>query len=170
MFNQILHVLTASPEHAQVLIKAAVSSGFRETGAINLIPSHNTREGLLPPHPIVAIRTAGVAFESLLGFETMSCQRALLTTRHGIAAMVDIAVERSIENASRRSRFEDTLFDLLQRAEGRRARADAWEDPEERRKRMRMEGLQRQQQLKMAIRPKPAKDDGDGNGDGNDNE
>ncbi|OAR01051.1 hypothetical protein LLEC1_06081 [Akanthomyces lecanii] len=59
----ILHVLTASHAHAQLLLRCALHAGFRESGAVSLLPSSSTEHAM----PIVAVRSMGLSFESLLG-------------------------------------------------------------------------------------------------------
>ena len=153
-----MHVLTASPAHAQVLIRAAMTAGFRETGAVNLLSDGGAVVDSRA-QPIVAIRTAGVAFESLLGFQDRCGRRAALTTPRGVVAMVDVAVERAAENEARRARFEDALFAALGKADGH---ADVvWEGTEERRKRKREEGLKRQQELRLVVRGSRPTDEDD---------
>ncbi|KAL9576246.1 MAG: hypothetical protein Q9212_007259, partial [Teloschistes hypoglaucus] len=58
----ILHIATASLHHAAPVLKAAISAGFRESGVQSL-------KNLTDPNalPMVAIRSAGLAFESLIG-------------------------------------------------------------------------------------------------------
>jgi tRNA wybutosine-synthesizing protein 3 len=105
----ILHVLTASPEHAQLLIQAATAAGFPETCAVNLLGDSN-----MPAKPMVAIRSAGMAFESLLGSQNRSGRRTLMANMFGINAMADIAVKRFAENEKRRDRFENMFFHMLE--------------------------------------------------------
>lgn len=136
--------MTASLYHAQPILAAAINAGFRESGIQslkNLDDSH--------AFPMVAIRTAGLAFESLVGLlpnhtqdheddaenqEHITC----LVSEEYLELLVNIANERFKANADRIQRFEQYLF---KRDEGL---GQAWEDGKSRQERMRAEGLQRQ--------------------------
>ncbi|KAL8696638.1 MAG: hypothetical protein Q9201_007557 [Fulgogasparrea decipioides] len=58
----ILHIATASLHHASPILKAAIAAGFRESGVQSL-------KNLYDAHalPMVAVRSAGLAFESVIG-------------------------------------------------------------------------------------------------------
>jgi tRNA wybutosine-synthesizing protein 3 len=59
----ILHILTASPEHAQTALTAATSAGFRESGISGLLDTKGR-----PTPPMVAVRSSGLAFDAVIGF------------------------------------------------------------------------------------------------------
>ena len=136
--------MTASLYHAQPILAAAINAGFRESGIQslkNLDDSH--------AFPMVAIRTAGLAFESLVGLipnRTQDDENGAETEEHitrvvseeYLELLVNIANERFKANAYRIQRFEQDLF---KRDEGL---GQAWEDGKKRQERMRAEGLQRQ--------------------------
>ncbi|KAJ4153955.1 hypothetical protein LMH87_010420 [Akanthomyces muscarius] len=136
----ILHVLTASHAHAQLLLRCALHAGFRESGAVSLLSSSTE-----PAMPIVAVRSMGLSFESLLGYAEEDGRRRRLTVSPGYLDMLmAIGHERFAENAKRIRRFE-AAFEEATRAPGPRRNADGeeWEDAAARRERMRAEGLRR---------------------------
>lgn len=136
--------MTASLYHAQPILAAAINAGFRESGIQslkNLGDSH--------AFPMVAIRTAGLAFESLVGLIPNRTQEyedgaeneehiTRIVSEEYLELLVNIANERFKANADRIQRFEQDLF---KRDEGF---GQAWEDSKNREERMRAEGLQRQ--------------------------
>src|SRR6478735_3699828 len=98
---QILHVLTASPEHAQLVIQAGMGAGFRETGAVSLLSRGAEEEAM----PMVAVRSMGLSFESLVGVETDEKGRRRIVGEDYLGMIVRIANERFIENSKRISRL-----------------------------------------------------------------
>ncbi|KAK8927209.1 tRNA wybutosine-synthesizing protein 3 [Metarhizium anisopliae] len=130
----ILHVLTASLAHAQLLLRSALQAGFRESGAVNL-----TADSEAAAAPMVAVRSMGLGFESLVGHELEGKRYALVSGSY-LRALMDIGNERFSENTRRIERFRGAFRENLARigADGRQ-----WEDPAARRERMRAEGLRR---------------------------
>jgi tRNA wybutosine-synthesizing protein 3 len=141
---KILHVLTASPAHAQLMLRCGLQAGFRESGAVNLTTTSSDSE---QPSPMVAIRSMGLGFESLIGYQTESCREQLVTAEY-LRSLMDIANERFIENTKRIDRFREALADMT-RAQPTRKNADGkeWEDAALRRERKRAEGLRRKAEL-----------------------
>ncbi|KAG6002219.1 hypothetical protein E4U21_003310 [Claviceps maximensis] len=139
----ILHVLTASPLHAQALLQAALQAGFRESGAVNITPQADSSTT-----PMVAIRSMGLSFESLIGFEANGSRYPLVTGPYLQSLMV-IARERFVENAKRIARFRGGFSAMVLAAFRERLNPDGskWEDGPTRRERMREEGLRRKQAL-----------------------
>ncbi|KAM0439551.1 hypothetical protein ACHAPT_000642 [Fusarium lateritium] len=138
----ILHVLTASPEHAQILLKCAFQAGFRESGALNIIPS-----GKDTATPMVAIRTMGLAFESLIGHQVDGRHLRLVSPEY-LRTLVNIANERFTENTKRIGRFRDAFRDAVSAPAPRRnPEGEEWEDAAARRERKRAEGLRRKAEL-----------------------
>ena len=88
--------------------------------------------------PMVAVRTSGLAFESLVGYLKEGDERivSLITEGH-LRLLLNIANERFEANTVRIGRFEDELL-------GRREQTSGWEDAESRKERKRAEGLARQ--------------------------
>lgn len=140
----ILHVLTASPTHAQVLLQSALRAGFRESGALNITPQADCTAT-----PIVAVRSTGLSFESLIGYEVDGIECSLVPETH-LRMLMDIANERFAENAKRIARFREAFWEMVM--EPRRVRLNPegkqWENAATRRQRMREEGLRRKQALR----------------------
>ena len=136
---QILHILTASLEQAQIVLSAALQAGFRESGALNLISS--TGE---PATPMVAVRSMGLGLESLIGYEYENRQLCNVTEGH-LRTLIELSNERFGENTKRISRFRTLLKKLSSEETGDVKRkgqdGEEWEDPEVRRERKRAEGL-----------------------------
>lgn len=144
---QILHVLTASPQHAQLILRCGLQAGFRESGAINLIPpttsSHDASAAAATP--IVAIRSMGLGLESLIGRETNGTKHCTVSVEY-LRALVKIANERFFENTRRIGRFRAYLKEATagEKRKGRKGEGGAeWEDTEARKERKRLEGLKR---------------------------
>ncbi|KAL2210144.1 hypothetical protein CC79DRAFT_1394428 [Sarocladium strictum] len=136
----ILHVYTASPQHAQLILRSALIAGFRESGALNITPS--TSESSETPTPMVGIRSMGLGFESLIGVQA-SGQRKQLVSSEYLVELVRIGNERFVENTIRIERFREAL---RKATAGNTRVGDAggvWEDAEARRERKRAEGLKR---------------------------
>ncbi|KAF3768801.1 hypothetical protein M406DRAFT_250987 [Cryphonectria parasitica EP155] len=161
----ILHVLTASPYHAQLILRCGLQAGFRESGAINLIPpfsSSNSSSLATPPPPppatpIVAIRSMGLGLESLIGRETNGIKHCTVSGDY-LKALIKIANERFGENTRRIERFRGLLRAAVGGGGGGtgigRVRmgdgGGAWENAEIRRERKRLEGLKRAEEVRRA--------------------
>ncbi|KAJ6446839.1 tRNA wybutosine-synthesizing protein [Purpureocillium lavendulum] len=148
---QILHVLTSSPAHAQLILRAALQAGFRESGAINVTPPSEGQ----PTTPIVAVRSMGLGFESLLGYDERlpdgQWRRHRLVDQSYLRMVLGLGNERFSENAKRISRFREALRDALRGPEPKKsADGGEWEDPAQRRERMRAEGLRRKAELEAS--------------------
>ncbi|TQS31654.1 hypothetical protein Golomagni_08058, partial [Golovinomyces magnicellulatus] len=74
----ILHILTASSEHAQLLLRCALQAGFRESGAVSLTPPSISGVSSGDAMPIVAVRSMGLSLESLVGYEDTNGKRSLM--------------------------------------------------------------------------------------------
>ncbi|KAI0403060.1 methyltransferase TYW3-domain-containing protein [Xylaria palmicola] len=135
----ILHVLTASLEHAQVLLRAGLQAGFRESGAINL-----TSTAAEAVTPIVAIRSMGLAFESLIGIQEDGITRCTVSDDY-LHNLVGIANERFEENRKRIERFRGVVLEVSYPP--KKKDGSEWEDAQARRERKRAEGLRRKAEL-----------------------
>ncbi|KAI1109631.1 methyltransferase TYW3-domain-containing protein [Nemania sp. NC0429] len=131
----ILHVLTASLEHAQLLLRCGLQAGFRESGAVNV-----TSET-----PIVAIRSMGLSLESLVGVQEDGVTKCTVSDDY-LGGLVRIANERFRENGKRIERFRTALLDAS-RGRPRKNDGTEWEDAQVRRERKRAEGLRRKAEL-----------------------
>ncbi|KAL8935141.1 MAG: hypothetical protein Q9216_005565 [Gyalolechia sp. 2 TL-2023] len=151
----ILHVASASLAHAAPILSAAISAGFRESGVQSL-------KNLGDPNalPMVGIRSAGLAFESIIGVvrDAPNRQNPLedgeddngveeiteaLVDEEYLEMLVKIANERFEANTQRIRRFEENLFG------GKTKEEDKWEDKEGRKERKRREGLMKREALKV---------------------
>lgn len=151
--------MAATLHHAHPVLSAASTSGFRESGLQSLrCLEANDIEG---PSPIVAVRSAGLSLESVIGY----CEETdddnddggepiirSLVTEEFLEMLVNISNERFAVNSERKERFRTNLLDLCSTdhhqhgAKGRgKSKPPGWEDPEKRRERMRAEGLLRKQ-------------------------
>ncbi|KAK1782758.1 methyltransferase TYW3-domain-containing protein [Copromyces sp. CBS 386.78] len=176
----ILHILTTSPSHAHLAIQSGMTSGFRETGAVSILPrltapffsschqchTHHPQQSSststptstesVTPNPIVAIRSMGLSFESLISVQpSSSSQRESLVTPEYLSLLVKIANERFEENKKRIARFREALrlafgSDEAGGAEEKKKAGDGgeWEDAEARKQRKREEGLARREEVR----------------------
>ncbi|KAG5938034.1 hypothetical protein E4U53_008087, partial [Claviceps sorghi] len=152
----ILHILTASPLHAQALLQAAFQAGFRESGALNITPQSDSSTT-----PLVAIRSMGLSFESLIGYEADGSRQPLVAEPY-LRTLMGIARERFAENAKRIARFRRG-FGAAVLAPRARINPDGkqWEDGAARRERMREEGLRRREALEAVRGPSKRGEDED---------
>lgn len=94
---------------------------------------------------MVAIRSLGLGFESLVGYETPCGQRRWLVSADVLDTLCVVADERFAENARRIERFRAAFVDSVGAPDWMAGRA--WEDAAARRDRKRAEGLRRQASL-----------------------
>ena len=150
--------MTATLQHAQPVLSAASSSGFRESGLQSLRCLEDS-EGV---NPIVAVRSSGLSLESVIGYCDDSDEsnddnepviRSLVTEEY-LEMLIAISNERFSINAERKERFRSTLLEMCspeQAARGAKTKGKpkppGWEDPEARRERQRAEGLMRKKLL-----------------------
>ncbi|KAF9879569.1 tRNA wybutosine-synthesizing protein [Colletotrichum karsti] len=149
----ILHVLTASPSHAQLLLKCALAAGFRESGALNLLPASASPGDESSVHPIVGVRTMGLGLESLVGYvdDHSGGARRCTVSADYLRDLVDIANERFVENAARIARFRAALQSAVAGPPAKLGEGGAeWEDAAARRERKRAEGLRRKEEMLAA--------------------
>lgn len=140
---QILHILTTSPHHAQLILRCALQAGFRESGALNLTSADDQ------PTPMVGIRSMGLSFESLIGHQINDC-RELIVPPEYLHALMEIATERFAENTKRIDRFLAAFREALSTPVRRKGDGEEWEDTAARRERKRAEGLRRKAEVKVA--------------------
>ncbi|KAE8147295.1 methyltransferase TYW3-domain-containing protein [Aspergillus avenaceus] len=157
----ILHIMTASLHHAHPVLSAASSSGFRESG----LQSLRCLEGDEGPSPIVAVRSAGLSLESVIGYceDDETDDRASdepvirsFVTEEYLRMLVAIANERFSVNTERKERFRQTLLNVYSDTPGpktkKKTKPPGWEDSQARRERMRTEGLMRKKLLEEQAR------------------
>ncbi|KAI0162139.1 methyltransferase TYW3-domain-containing protein [Xylariaceae sp. FL1272] len=135
----ILHILTASLAHAQLILRCGLTAGFRESGAVNIASISSE-----PATPIVAVRSMGLAFESLIGVQTNGNIQCTVSDEY-LSTLLDIANERFEENRKRIERFRAAVLEAT--SPPKKKDGSEWEDPGTRRERMRAEGLRRKAKL-----------------------
>ena len=148
---QILHIMAATLYHAQPVLSAASSSGFRESGLQGL----RCLEGDSGPSPIVAVRSAGLALESIIGY----CEdggdepviRSLVSEEY-LRMLVNMSNERFSVNSERKERFRTAILHGFSIGSPNSTKSKGktrpgWEDPETRKERKRAEGLMRKKVL-----------------------
>ena len=134
--------MCASLQHAQPVLSAAINAGFRESGIQSL-------KNLEDPNasPMVAIRTAGLALGSIIGYalDTGLGEEKLvsLVGEEYLETLLRLANARFSANDERIQRFNDELL------MGKRIREPGWEDSQSRRERKRAEGLKQKELLKV---------------------
>jgi tRNA wybutosine-synthesizing protein 3 len=150
---QILHILSASLDEAQRVLNAAMSAGFRESGAMSL-GSAKTGEA----NPMVAVRSAGYSFDTIIGYQDQEGHNLTLIDESHLRTLVCIANERFKINFERIARFRAALLESYQpsASTANKPSNPDWEDAEARKRRKREEGLARQQALQAASAREPA--------------
>ncbi|KAF2721220.1 hypothetical protein K431DRAFT_285054 [Polychaeton citri CBS 116435] len=147
----ILHILTSSLDNAQYALEAAMRAGFRESGISGVVPSSSS-SGALPPAPLVAVRTHGLAFDSIVAYQDAQGNNIPMVTEEYLRTLLTIANQRFELNADRKARFWTALKQILVKvANGgdlTKQRPADWEPATERKARKRAEGLERQRQSK----------------------
>lgn len=134
---QILHVLTASLEHAQLLLRCASAAGFRESGAVSIVPpplppagkgaaAAGEEEDDNPSMPIVAVRSMGLALASVVGIcrsdkatkvDSDSDSAHCIVTPNYLARLARVADERFVVNRTRTERFRVALVEAIEKEE-----------------------------------------------------
>ncbi|KAI0172724.1 methyltransferase TYW3-domain-containing protein [Hypoxylon sp. FL1284] len=146
----ILHVLTASPDHAQLLLRCGLQAGFRESGAVSLTATtaggdHQQQQAT----PIVGVRSMGLALESLVGYWSGDGNPRRTVSPDYLRTLVRVANDRFVENRRRIDRFRAALALATRPSEaGDGGAGDEWEDAQARRERKRAEGLRRREELR----------------------
>lgn len=112
-----------------------MSAGFRESGISGVVAPSGTH-----PTPMVAVRTAGLAFDSIVAQRNDDGAPRLLVPQHYLRMLVEIANQRFVTNQQRIDRFREALLP--------RAPDPDWEPSDVRKERKRQEGLRRQAALR----------------------
>ena len=146
-FAQILHILTASTPHAQRVLSAALSAGFRESGAVGL---STTKSG--ESTPMLAIRSTGYSFDSIVGYQDESGHNIPMVDERYLQTLVKIANDRFKINSDRIARFRQALMEVFESAPIT-SNKPGWEDADARKCRKREEGLARQRALQAIAEP-----------------
>lgn len=114
-----------------------MSAGFRESG-IHSITGDS-------PNPIVAIRTMGLAFSSIISYATPSGEIKPMVSESYLRTLVQIANERFVVNSQRIERFRRALLRLDVKVKESEDGGE-WEPADVRRERKRAEGLRRKEE------------------------
>ncbi|KAF2454672.1 methyltransferase TYW3-domain-containing protein [Lineolata rhizophorae] len=151
----ILHILARSLQDAQKVLSAALSAGFRESGAVSIVPTR-AKETM----PTVAVRSSGLMFDAPVGLCAPSGLVMSIVTEAYLRHLVSIANDRFRVNSERTERFKSALLDQfslcsLKELGGR----EKVEDAEARKTRKRAEGLKVQEESRFQkSEPMPAVD------------
>lgn len=133
--------MTASLHHAQPVLSAAISAGFRESG-IQSLKNINDPDSC----PMVAVRSSGLALESLVGMMIHSGieeEVSAIVDEEYLRLILSLANQRFDSNAERIQRLCKNLFERQDKIQ------PVWEDSVIRKERKRAEGLQRKQLLQQ---------------------
>lgn len=139
----ILHIHCASLAHARPLLSAAINAGFRESGVQSLRVLADPGSGVM-----VAIRTAGLAFETVVarvveGTEGEGQEVRRIVSEDYLAMCATVVNERFRWNDARRERLRAEIPRFITK---NHHGAREWENEDERRLRKRRDGLLRQEQ------------------------
>lgn len=164
----ILHIHCATLHHARPLLAAAINAGFRESGvqSLRILDDPNEAERGV----IVAVRTAGLGFETVVGLVREHAASAKtcgddadgspqrIVSEEYLALCVSVVNERFAWNVERRERLRRELSRAMEKeglgsettsvAGENRNDSSVWEDKEDRRRRKREEGLAKRQDLR----------------------
>lgn len=133
----ILHILCANLHYAKPLLSAAINASFRESGVQSLKALDPSFDG---EGVMVAIRTNGIVFESVVGICNPAADTVESIVSEGYLEMcVSVVNERFQWNEVRKQRLVHELRSAQNRAAW--SEATAVESKEERRERKRREGL-----------------------------
>lgn len=145
--EQILHILSASLDHAQRILNAGMGAGFRESGAVS-VGSSKTGEA----NPVVAVRSTGYSFDSIIGYQNEEGHNISLIDEDHLRTLVCIANERFKINVERIARFRAQLLESYQPTPASTSGVSKpdWENADVRKQRKREEGLARQRALQAA--------------------
>lgn len=108
--------------------------------------------------PMVAVRSMGLALESLVGVRTPAGALQRTVSAEYLRTLLRVANGRFVANAERIQRFRAGLLD----ATAVRSKKDGtgWEDAQARRERMRAEGLRRKAELQLQQQQQQRQQDG----------
>lgn len=102
----ILHIQTLSLTEAHAAFTAAMQAGFRESGISGTLDNKNR-----PSNPMVAVRTTGLALDSIIGFKDATGSIRPMVSEPYLRTVLELANERFKLNEQRKSRFTDAFND-----------------------------------------------------------
>lgn len=135
---QILHLMAASLKDAKLVLGAASSAGFRESGAMGFTAKNGSTT------PMVAVRCNGLALDSVIGYMDEHDKAVCIVSEEHLNLLNNIATERFRVNTERIQRFRVALL----KAYSSDANDDDLEDRETRKTRKKHEGLAKQEALR----------------------
>ncbi|KAF8540054.1 tRNA wybutosine-synthesizing protein [Trichophaea hybrida] len=135
----ILHIQTRTLEVAHIILSTALSTGFRESGIMNVALGKNQ-------FPMVAVRSNGLAMDSIIGILDDTGKPQKVVDDDYIAMLVRVGNMRFKENTAKMAKLTTNLEDVL--FAEKKDTLDGWEDKEARKARKRAEGLKRQGEVR----------------------
>lgn len=128
-----------------MILKCGLHAGFRESGTVSLL-DNTTKAGEVveAATPIVAIRSMGLSFESLIGMVDPAGRRQAIVSMDYLRMLVRIGNERFAENGKRIARFLGALRSEVQKQESGQGEGNRKSEKERRREKKMAEGLRRQ--------------------------
>lgn len=106
---------------------------------------------------MVAVRTAGLAFDSIVAYMNAAGTLVPMVSDEYMRTLLQVANDRFMTNSERKERFRQGLLVQVHGKATTNGKGKDWEPAEQRRERKRAEGLQRKAELERA---KPQADDG----------
>lgn len=140
----ILHILTESVKEAQLALNAALAAGFRESGISGILDNKGHQA-----NPMVAVRSSGLAMDSIIGFQTsrdgIESMCPMVSEAH-LRILAQVANERFEVNTQRMERFRQAFVEQV--SCGSLNGESAFEPADVRKERKRREGLLHQQAVR----------------------
>ncbi|KAL9092802.1 MAG: hypothetical protein Q9165_004220 [Trypethelium subeluteriae] len=137
--EDILHIATASLEDTQRVLTAAISAGFRESGAVNF---DSESDGTIAP--MVAVRSTGLASDTVIGYQDHLGIPLSIVDESYLRALVSVANDCFLVNQERIERFRSAVKDIYNDSNHSSKRSSNRENRALRKDLKRAEGLQRQ--------------------------
>jgi tRNA wybutosine-synthesizing protein 3 len=91
------------------VLNAASQAGFRESGAVGIAPAKDGSTS-----PMVAVRSAGFSFDSIVGFQADDGRIVSLVDEGYLHVLLGLSNERFKTNSERIGRFQTHLRQLQQ--------------------------------------------------------
>ncbi|KAK5133139.1 hypothetical protein LTR08_008163 [Meristemomyces frigidus] len=115
--TQILHILTSSLPAAQHAASAALQAGFRESGINRILDAKDQAHS--PATPMVAVRSSGLAFDCIVGYEEAPAAESdpdaariirPMVAEQYLRTLIGVANQRFVTNSQRTGRFRQALL------------------------------------------------------------
>ena len=121
--------------NAQHVYAAAYNSGFRESGIWSVTGGE--------PTPYVAVRTQGLALESVIAYVDLDGAIKPMVTEEYVRSMLELANQRFVSNSQRKERFRQAFLS----PSATKVSSTDWEPTDVRNARKRAEGLRRKEEV-----------------------